>query len=285
MNAGARFKDAYYKVLRSFGHNTGLRETQKQILTIENKTVRLMLKNYMTIALRNLRKHSFYTFINVLGLAVGIASCLLIVLYVTNELSYDSHHVAADRIYRIDCEIKFGPNHLRMAVTPGPMADALRNDYPEVETSGRFWNNGSILVKRVDQNIKENEVVFADSSILNIFTIPFIQGNPKNALHDPNTMIISQRTAEKYFPNENPIGQTLILENKDNYKITGVYENMPATSHFHYDMMLALVSTPYNRDPQWLSNNFTTYIKLRPGTDPGRVDCGYPNALHAAPHG
>ena len=279
MTSGLRFKDAYYKVLRSFGHNTGLRETQKQILTIENKTVSLMFKNYMTIALRNLRKHSFYTFINVFGLAVGIASCLLIVLYVTDELSYDNQHAAADRIYRVDCEIKFGPNHLRMAVTPGPMADALRNDYPEVETSGRFWNNGSVLVKRVDQNIKENDVVFADSSILNIFTIPFIQGNPKNALHDPNTMIISQRAAEKYFPNENPIGQTLILENKDNYKITGVYENMRATSHFQYDMMLALVSVPYHRDPQWLSNNFSTYIKLKPQTDYKKLESKFPKMV------
>ena len=279
MKNDLRFKDAYHKVLRSFGHNAGLRETQKQILNIETKTVKLMLKNYITIAFRNLRKHSFYTFINILGLAIGIASCLLIVLYITHELSYDTHHVSADRIYRVDCEIKFGPNHLRMAVTPGPMAEALRNDYPEVEHAGRFWNNGSMLVKRVDQNIKETDVVFADSSILNIFTIPFIQGNPKDALRDPYSMIISQRAAEKYFPNESPIGQILILENKDNYKITGVYENMPATSHFRYDLIMALVSDPYHRDPQWLSNNFTTFIKLKPGTDYKDLEAKFPKMV------
>ena len=168
MERDIRFIDAYHKVLRSFGHNTGLRETQSQILNIENKTVKLMIKNYMTIALRNLRKHSFYTAINVLGLAIGIASCLLIVLYINQELSYDRHHENYDRIYRVDSEIIFGVNHLIMAVTPAPMADALRNDFPEVEGAGRFWNSGSVLVKRVDQNIKETDVVYGDSSILNI---------------------------------------------------------------------------------------------------------------------
>jgi putative ABC transport system permease protein len=226
-----------------------------------------MLKNYITIAFRNLRKHRFYTFINILGLAVGIASCLIILLYVTNELNYDRHHKFADRIYRIDCEIKFGPNHLRLAVAPAPMSEALRSDYPEVETSGRFWNSGSMLFKRTDQNIKENEVVFADSSVFNIFTIPFLQGNPREALRDPFTMVISKKAAEKYFPGENPIGQSLIVDNKDNYKITGVYENMLTTSHFHFDLILALVSSKYNLDQQWLSNNFTTYIKLKEGTD------------------
>ena len=147
MDHGVRFIDAYHKVLRSFGHNTGLRETQNQILKIENKTVKLMIKNYMTIALRNLRKHSFYTAINVLGLAIGIASCLMIVLYINQELSYDRHHQDYNRIYRVDSEIKFGANHLIMAVTPAPLAEALRNDYPEVETSGRLWNRGSVFVQ------------------------------------------------------------------------------------------------------------------------------------------
>ncbi len=267
MESGMRFMDAYYKVLHAFGHNSGLRETQNQILKTENKTVKLMLKNYMTIALRNLRKHSFYTFINVMGLAVGIASCLLIVLYITNELDYDNHHKAASRIYRIDTEVKFGANHLHMATSAGPLAETLKADYPEVENAGRFWSRGSMLIKRNDQNIKENDVVLADSSILNIFTIPFLQGNPKIALNEPNSMIISQRTADKYFPGENPVGQSLIVENKDSYKITGVYENMPATSHFKFDIILSLVSDQCHKDPQWLSSNFVTYVLLKPGTD------------------
>jgi len=280
MHRGLRFIDAYHKVLHRFGHNSGLRQTQKKIIETETKTnARLMLRNYFTIAFRNLKKQSFYSLINILGLAIGIASCLIIVLFVTNELSYDRHHKDADRIYRVNCEIKFGANHLHLAVAPAPMADALRRDYPEVEHSARLWNNGSMLIKRTDQNIKENEVVYADSSVFNVFTIPFVQGNAAHALHDPNTMVISQRAAEKYFPGENPVGQTLIIENKDSYKITGVYQNIPANSHFHFDMMLALVSTEYNKDENWLSNNFSTYVKLRKGTSYKELEAKFPKMI------
>lgn len=238
-----------------------------------------MLRNYLTIALRNLRKHSFYTFINILGLAVGIASCLIIVAYIVHETSYDKHYADADRIYRVENEIKFGPNHMMLAVTPGPLAEAFRNDYPEVESVGRFWDDGSMLLKRVDQNIKETQTVYADSSIFSVFSIPFVEGNRREALKDPFTMVISQRAARKYFPNESALGQTLIVENKDAYKITGVYEDMPKTAHFQFDFMLALVSIPYHKDDQWLSNNFTTYVKLKPGASPEGLIAKFPQMV------
>lgn len=279
MSHNTRFIDAYHHVLREFGHNSGLRKTQQQILETEHKTTRLMLKNYFTIAFRNLKKQRFYTLINIMGLAIGIASCLVILMYITHELSYDKHHEAADRIYRVNCEIKFGANHMNLAVAPAPLADALRTDFPEVEHSARFWSDGSMLIKRTDQNIKETEIIYADSSVFSVFTIPLIQGNPKEALKDPYTMVISQKAAAKYFPNEDPIGQTLIIENKDNYKVTGVFENMPVTSHFHFDIMLALVSTDYNKDPNWLSNNFSTYIKLRPGADYKALEAKFPKMI------
>ena len=279
MSHNIRFIDAYHHVLKEFGHNRGLRKTQQQILETEHKTTRLMLKNYFTIAFRNLKKQRFYTLINILGLAIGIASCLIILLYVTHELSYDKHYADANRIYWVNCEIKFGANHMNLAVAPAPLADAMRTDFPEVEHSARFWSDGSMLIKRADQNFKETEVIYADSSVFNVFTIPFVQGNPKQALKDPYTMVISQKAAAKYFPNENPIGQTLIVENKDHYKITGVYEDMPVTSHFYFDIMLALVSTDYNKDPNWLSNNFSTYIKLRPDADYKALEAKFPKMI------
>ena len=279
MNNGTRFIDAYHHAIKGFGHNNGLLKTQQQILETENKTTRLMLRNYFIIALRNLKKQRFYTLINILGLAIGIASCLVILLYITHELSFDKHHADVHRIYRVDSEIKFGPNHLRLAVAPGPLADAFRVDLPEVEHAARFWNDGSMLIKRTDQNIKETDIIYADSSVFNVFTIPFVQGNSKEALKDPYTMVISEKAAAKYFPNENPIGQTLIVENKDNYKVTGVYENMPVTSHFHFDIMLALVTTDYNKDPNWLSNNFSTYIKLRQGADYKALEAKFPKLI------
>jgi len=279
MEQGIRFADAYNEVLQSFGHEQGLQQTQNEVVRTENNYTSIMLKNHFIIAIRNLRKQSFYTLINILGLAVGIASCLVIVAYITNEISFDQHHADADRIYRVDCEIKFGPNHMRLAVSPGPLAEAFRADFPEVEAVGRFWNDGSMLIKRTDQNIKEPLVVYADSSVFRVFTIPFIQGNPEQALRDPNTMVISKTAAEKYFPNENPLGQTLIVENKDAFKITGVYEDMPTTSYFRFDMMLALITHPYHKDPQWLSNNFTTFVKLRPGASAAQLEAKFPKMV------
>lgn len=279
MEGGLRFIDAYHKVLHRFGHNAGLRETQKQVVKSRNQNTSLMLQNYFTIAFRNLKKHRFYTLINVLGLAIGIAACLVIVLYINHELSYDKHHEGADRIYRVNCEIKFGANHLRLAVAPAPMADALRNDYPEVEHAARFWDHSSILVKRTDQNIKETNAIYADSSVFTVFTIPLLKGNPRLALQEPNTMVISQRAADKYFPGENPIGQSLIIENRNAYKVTGVFENMPTTSHFNFDIMLALVSTDYNKDQNWLSNNFSTFVKLKPGADYKALEAKFPKMI------
>ncbi len=279
MEQGTRFADAYSEVLQSFGHEQGLQQTQNEVVRAENNYTSIMLKNYFTIAIRNLRKHSFYTLINILGLAVGIASCLIIVAYITNEISFDKHHADADRIFRVDSEIKFGPNHMLLAVTPAPLAEAFRTDYEEVEAVGRFWNDGSMLIKRTDQNIKETRAVYADSSLFRVFTIPFIQGNPAQALRDPYTMVISKTAAEKYFPNENPLGQTLIVENKDAFKITGVYEDMPVTSHFRFDMMLALISNPYHKDPNWLSNNFATYVKLRPNASAENLQAKFPQMV------
>ncbi len=279
MEQGARFADAYNEVLQSFGHEQGLQLTQNEVVRTENKYTGIMLRNYFTIGIRNLRKHSFYTLINILGLAVGIASCLIIVAYITSEISFDRHHADADRIYRVDCEIKFGPNHMQFAVTPGPLAEAFRADFPEVEAVGRFWNDGSMLIKRTDQNIKEPLVSYADSSIFRVFTIPFLEGNSEQALRDPNTMVISKSAAEKYFPGENPLGQTLIVENKDVYKVTGVYEDMPITSHFRYDILLALVSHPYHKDSNWLSNNFSTYVKIHPSASSEQLQAKFPKMV------
>ncbi len=279
MKNGMRFAESYKEVVEEFGQEPGLLNTQVQVIQSQNKTTSIMLRNHFMIALRNFRKHSFYTFINILGLAVGIASCVIIVGYVSDELSFDKHHQDAERIYRVDCEVKFGPNHMRLAVTPGPLAEAFRNDYPEVEAIGRFWNDGSMLVKRVDQNIKETRAIFADSSIFRVFTIPFVQGNPKEALREPFTMVLSRSAAEKYFPNEDPLNQTLILENKDAYKIIGVYKDMPTSSHFRFDMMMALVSNPYHKDVNWLSNNFTTYLKLGPAATKESLEAKFPQMV------
>jgi putative ABC transport system permease protein len=272
MKKGERFIDAYRDVLKSFGHTQGLRETQFESLQSENHKTRIMLKNYFTIALRNLRKHSFYSFINILGLSVGVAVCMIIVLFVVNELSYDRHHENAHRIYRIQSEIIFGGNHWNMTYAPAPMAGTLPLELPEVEATVHFRERGSYLVKRETENIKEHNVIWAGKDFFKIFTVPLLEGNPEKALEEPNTMAISKRTAEKFFPGENAIGQTLMLDNQWNFKITGVYEDMPANSHFHFDLILSIEGLSEAKSPRWLSNNFQTYLLLRADADPKAVE-------------
>jgi putative ABC transport system permease protein len=279
MEKGIRFIDAYHHVLKSFGHTGGLRETQKQVIQIENKKPTGMLKNYFTVAIRNLRKHSFYSFINVAGLSIGIAVCFIILLFVFNEMSYDQHHEKADRIYRMHAEIKWAGNHYDMTYAPAPMAAQLVADYPEVEAAVRFRERGSYLVKRTTENIKEDHVMWADKDFFKIFTVPVLAGDPAKALAEPNSIAISERIAQKFFPNENALGQTLILDNRMNCKITAVYQNMPATSHFHFDILIAMEGLDEAKSPVWLSNNFQTYLLLREDASAQALESKFPELI------
>ncbi len=231
-----------------------------------------MLKNYFIIAFRNLRKHSFYSAINVIGLSVGISMCLIIFLFVVNELKYDQHHANIDRIYRIHSDITFGGNHWDMVQAPAPMAATLATEFPEVEAAIRFRERGSYLIKREIENIKENKVVWVDQDFFKIFTVPVLAGNPENALSEPNTVALSKSLSDKFFPAENPIGQTLILDNDLSVKVTAVYEDMPATSHFHFNMLISMAGLEEAKSTFWLSNNFATYMLLKQNTDPKAVD-------------
>ncbi|WP_425638029.1 ABC transporter permease [Algoriphagus yeomjeoni] len=227
-----------------------------------------MLKNYFKIALRNLKKHKFYTFINILGLSVGVALCMIISLFVINELSYDKHFKDPDQVYRIHADIIFGGNHWNMIQAPAPMAEALPEEFPEVEYAVNFRTRGSYLVKKVDQNIKENAVVWASKDFFNVFGTPLLEGNQDGVLAEPNTMAISQSIAEKYFPGESAIGKSLILDNEYDFRITGVYEDIPENSHFHFDFLLAMEGLEEAKTTSWLSNNFQTYLKVREGANP-----------------
>lgn len=279
MEKGTCFIDAFHTVLISFGHTRGLRKTQEEILRAENPTPIRMLRNYWNIALRNLVKHRFYTFINVTGLAIGIASCLIITVYLLHELSYDKHHENYLRIHRVNGEIKFGPNHYKLAVTPAPMAEALLKDFPEVEAVTRFRTQGTYLVKRDKESFREQNITFTDSTVFKVFTFHFLEGSPSKALTEPNTIVISKRIADKYFPNESAIGQSLIFFDDWNTKITGVIENMPLNSHFHFDILISMTGLDESRNGNWLSNNFQTYVLLRNGADPKALESKLPKMI------
>ena len=281
MQDGTRFIEAYEEVVQSFGDSSGIHEVQKQTLLIENQKPGNMLKNYLTIAWRTLAKQRFYTIINVAGLATGIAACMVIVLFVINELSYDKHHEYANRIYRINGEIKFGGNHYKLAVAPAPLAAALLQDYPEVESAVRFRSRGSYLVKKSEtaDNIKENNVVWTDSTFFRIFSVPVLEGNPNSALKDPNSIAISRQTALKFFPEGNAIGQLLIMDNETPMKVTAVFEDMPKTGHFVFDILISMSGLDEAKSTNFLSNNFNTYVLLKEGTDAGVFESKLPGIV------
>lgn len=276
MARGKRFLDAYLLVIKKFGDTPGLQQTQKQTIHVENQKTRNMIRNYFTIALRNLRKHSFYSLINIAGLSVGVSICFIILLFVFNEWSYDKHFATADRVYRVRSEIKFGGNHWKMTYAPAPMAATLASDYPEVEATVRFRERGSYLVKRTTENFKENRVMWADKDFFHVFGIPVVAGNAESALSEPNSIAISQRIADKYFPNENALGQTLVLDNKWNMKITAIYQDLPPATHFHFEIIIAMAGLEEAKTPVWFSNNFQTYILLREGASPAELENKFP---------
>lgn len=228
-----------------------------------------MFKNYFKIAIRNLWKHKGFSAINIIGLASGLACFILIALYVTDELSYDRYNEKANRIYRVDADILFGGNSLHLAVSSDPMGATLKKDYPQVEEYVRFYNsNGNKLVKKGNEYITENNVVHADSTLFNVFTLPAIAGNTKTALNDPNTVVITESTAKKYFGTTDVIGKNIETdENKSTlYKITAVIKDIPKNSHFNFDFIFSMDNVQYPWGT-FSSHNFQTYIVLKPGAD------------------
>jgi len=235
-----------------------------------------MIKNYIKTAIRSLSKNKGFTAINVLGLALGLASCLLIIFYVFDELSYDRYNTKADRIYRINEDIKFGGNSNSYAVTPAPIAAALKNDFPEVEQVVRFRSRGELQVKKGNQDIQENMVVYADPNIFKVFTLPMIDGDPATALNETHSIVITEKTAQKYFNRTNVVGQILTINDTALYKITGVIKNIPKQSHFDYDFFISMASTWQGKDDSWFSSNFNTYVLLRPDADFNRFQAKIP---------
>ncbi|WP_424003012.1 ABC transporter permease [Maribacter sp. IgM3_T14_3] len=227
-----------------------------------------MFKNYLKIAWRSLKKQAFFTFLNTFGLAIGMAGALIISLYIYDELSYDKMFADADRIYRIDSDIKFGGAEIKAGESAAPMAETLKRDYPQVESSVRFRTVGSMYVKKVggDRSAKENQITYADSTVFEFFGIDLIAGNAKTALTGTNSLVLTKTAAEKHFGSTDVIGQNLLLDNTDTYTVTGVIDDMPKNSYFKdYSVFLAMAGNVASREDNWGGNNYFTFIKLIPG--------------------
>jgi putative ABC transport system permease protein len=228
-----------------------------------------MVKNYFKISFRNIKKYKAYSLINILGLAIGISCCLLILLFVQNELSYDRYQEKANRIYRLVDSLDIdNPRSRHYALSSAPFAPALKKEFPEVEETVRLLPARGRMVSYGEKRYYEEKFFFADSSIFSIFTLPLIQGNPDTALVAPHTLVISESTAFKYFGNQEPLNKTLEINDQD-FLITGVMEDMPRISHFHADMfgsMKTLEQIPEVQEryfQSWARHEFYTYLLLR----------------------
>jgi len=240
----------------------------------------VMLKNYFKIAIRQLSKQKMYAAIKIGGFALSIAACLLIALYIRYELSYDRSYPNADRIYRMVGERSDnGVTQPKNLSWPAPFAKALRDEFPEVEMTARInpsrlhTGAGANQMRRADkvENTYEEGFTFADPELLEIFDIPMVYGDHAHALDGPNTIVISKRKADKYFPHENPVGKVLIL-NDDLSKpcrIGGVMKDFPANTHLQYDFLISQKGTELwpGEQSAWLASNYETYVRLRPGVD------------------
>lgn len=240
-----------------------------------------MLRNFITVAFRNLIRQKFYSLINITGLAVGLACCILILLFVQDELSYDQHHSKGDRIHRAVADIKFGEMDGKMAQLPAPLAPTLMTDFPEVESAARLRTRGSYLVKRQGEetNIKEERLVFSDPELFQIFDYQTIQGDPIENFRAPKTLVITQSKAEKYFPDEDPIGKVLVLDNRTEYTVVAVVADNEKNAHFTYDFFMSMETLDEAKQGIWLSHNFYTYILLKEGAEPTYLEEKFPDLL------
>ena len=236
-----------------------------------------MFKNYFKIGLRSLLRNKFFTAINIFGLTLGMTTCLLIMLYVQNEMSYDRFNKKADQIVRVVFRGSIQGEKMKEAMVMPPVAQTLKSEYPEVLEATRLRNYGSPRITYGDKTFKENAFAYADSNFFEVFTLPFLKGNPKTALLEPNTIVISEAVAKKYFGDEDPIGK--VLEFKDfnsSYKITGVMRAMPVNSHFHFDLFASMASFPQSREFSWMTSEYYTYLVLPKGYDYKKLESKLP---------
>lgn len=238
-----------------------------------------MLRNYLTIAFRHLKKQKMYSVIKIGGFAMSIAACLLISLYILDETSYDKSYSRSDRLYRIYTEWTYQGMHEKGTSMPPPLAKVVKADFPEVDEVARimpnnlFYGAGSNQLMSADkmESLFEDGFCYADPEVIKILEIPMVYGDYSKALSQPKSLLISRKKAEKYFPGQNPVGKVMYLNNdlKNPYTVGGVMEDFPVSSHLQYDFFLTLTGVQFWDGEQtgWGSSNYEVYVVTKPGTD------------------
>ncbi|HEX6431751.1 MAG TPA: ABC transporter permease [Niastella sp.] len=243
-----------------------------------------MIKNYCKTAFRTLKKNKGFTFLNIIGLTMGLAVCLLIIFYVIDETSYDRYNSKGNRIYRVNTDKKINGSITSSAVAAPKVAEALQLNFPEIEKTVRLLPDEEVRFKKGDEFVMEKNALYCDSTIFDIFSLPMLEGDPTTALAEPNTIVITERIAEKYFNTTHVLGKILVKINNDNtitnHKITGVIRNLPVQSHFNVDFLESMVSVPIASNDNFTAfYPFTTYLLLKAHSDHKVLDAKFPAFL------
>ena len=245
-----------------------------------------MIKNIIKHSFRSFNRQKGYTVINILGLSIGIACSLLISLYVIFELSYDNFHKNSERIYRVILDGKIGGQEIKGAYTSSPVGPAMLEEFPEVENFVRFNPGGESVVKFQEKHFTVDANSEADSSFFKIFSYSLIKGNVNTVLNEPFKVALSESTANKIFGSADPMGQMIKIGNDTSlYKVSGIFKDLPDNSHIEADLISSFLSNPRATNGNWLSNSFSTYLLLKPGTSQQEVDNKIPAliAKHVGP--
>jgi putative ABC transport system permease protein len=239
-----------------------------------------MLQNYLKIAWRNLLRNRAFSAINISGLAVGLASCMLISLYVLDELSFDRYNEKADQIVRVVFKGTMQGGKINESHVMPPTGPTLKAEYPEVLEATRMRQAGQPKVLVGSEQFSNDDMAFVDANFFKVFTLPLIKGDYQIALSEPNTIVLTERTAAKYFGSKDPIGQTLLFKGSHTpYKITGVAKNVPQNSHFHYSIFASMASLEEAKSTSWMQSEFFTYLLLQKGYDYKKLEAKLPQTV------
>ncbi|MCB0578808.1 MAG: ABC transporter permease, partial [Phaeodactylibacter sp.] len=244
-----------------------------------------MWQNYLKIAWRNLLRNRSYALVNILGLAVGLACFMFIILYVQDELSYDRWQERGDRIYRMALERKYPGRSRHYAIIPPGYGEVLKKEFPEVEEACRlfFFEEFGIVLKRGSEVFKEEQVVWADSSFFELFSIPLLKGDARTVLARPNTAVLTEKLAKKYFGDENPVGKVLEQpQAEQGLEVTGVCADVPENSHLRFGLLVssATLDMLAGADaPNFVNFSAYTYLLLHPGASPEQLERKFPELV------
>ncbi len=293
LNMGIEEKAAFKEAVKIVGEGTQLSSEYYKSVTTNKFSARpswqapwwmpVMLWNYLKVALRNFNRYKGYSFINIAGLGIGITCSVLVLIYVLHLLSFDAYHTDVDRLYRVGLNIKTNLGTTGYALSVPPLASKLKSDFPQVEETARiFYFNNKRAIKNKDDLFYEDGFVYADNEIFNVLTIPFIAGDPQNALVNPFSLVIPERISNKLFGEESALHKTINLDGFD-YKVTGVIKDPPSNTHLPFDLFISMHDL---RNPPWMQDwtwpGMFTYVKLKPNVNVADFEKSIINLIEAS---